>query len=241
MPFLVIICPYCSPLSHRPGKSGPCTGECHSYCHLRTGAQLPGQHSSPTHYLWPILKHPQKLQIRTDCIRTVFSFVVFPFCLIPLSESVLCRFVALLFSEGLSYSTIRQYLSATRYHQLIEGGPDPSYHSLHRLHYVLRGCRRSLPTAVRSPRLPITPSILRLLYKCWSHYADDYDTVSMWAACCTAFFVFFCDQESLFANRVAVTTSQYCVSRMWQLTTEISHLYCTYPSDIARPIFLVQV
>ena len=140
----------------------------------------------------------------------------------PLSESVLCHFVALLFNEGLSYSTIRQYLSATRYHQLMEGGPDPSFHSLHRLHYVLRGCRRSLPTAVRSPRLPITPSILRLLYKCWSHYADDYDTVSMWAACCTAFFVFFCDQESLFANRVAVTTSQYCVSRMWQLTTEIT-------------------
>ena len=30
----------------------------------------------------------------------------------------------------------------------------------------------------------------------------------------------FCGQESLLVNRVAVTTSQYCVSRMWQLTTE---------------------
>ena len=109
----------------------------------------------------------------------------------PLSESVLCRFVALLFSEGLSYSTIRQYLSATRYHQLMEGGPDPSYHSLHSLHYVLQVVAdHSLPTAVCLPRLPITPAILRLLYKCWSHYVDDYDTVSMWAVCCTAFFGF---------------------------------------------------
>ena len=128
---------------------------------------------------------------RSGLTRYMYFCSSYSLSAFPLSESVLCHFVALLFNEGLSYSTIRQYLSATRYHQLMEGGLDPSYHSLHRLHYVLRGCRRSLPTAVRSPRLPITPSILRLLYKCWSHYADDYDTVSMWAACCTAFFGFF--------------------------------------------------
>ena len=108
----------------------------------------------------------------------------------PLSESTLCRSVASLVTEGMSYSTIRLYLSAVRHHQLMEGGPDPSFTSLHRLHYVLRGCRKCLPASVRPHRLPITPSILRLLYIHWSKHANDYDTVCMWAACCVAFFAF---------------------------------------------------
>ena len=45
----------------------------------------------------------------------------------PLSESVLCRSVASLVNSGESYSTIRLYLSAVRYHQIIEVGPDPYF------------------------------------------------------------------------------------------------------------------
>ena len=108
----------------------------------------------------------------------------------PLSESTLCHFVASLVTEGMSYPTIRLYLSAVRHHQLMEGGPDPSFTSLHRQHYVLRGCRRCLPASACERRLPITPSFLRLLYIHWSKHADDNDTVCMWAACCVAFFAF---------------------------------------------------
>ena len=108
----------------------------------------------------------------------------------PLSESVLCRFVASLVSDGVCYATIRLYLSAVRYHQIAEGGPDPLLESLTHLHYVLRGCRRSLPNSVRPSRLPITPAILHLLHTSWSRHSQDYDTVCLWAACCVAFFAF---------------------------------------------------
>ena len=66
----------------------------------------------------------------------------------------------------------------------------PTFDSLTHLHYALRGCHRTLPNSVRPSRLPITPSILRLLHNSWSHQADDYDTVCIWAACCVAFFAF---------------------------------------------------
>ena len=108
----------------------------------------------------------------------------------PLSELILCRFVAFLVHEGVSYGTIRSYLCAVRHRQLLDGGPDPAFNSLHRLHYVLRGCHRSLPSSVRPLRLPVTPTVLRLLHHHWSAQAQDYDTVCMWAACCVAFFAF---------------------------------------------------
>ena len=108
----------------------------------------------------------------------------------PLTELALCRFVAFLFNQGLSYNSIKLYLSALRHRQLLDGGEDPALHSLHRLHYVLRGCHQSLPHLSRPRRLPITPSVLRLLHHCWSKHAQDFDTVCMWAACCVGFFAF---------------------------------------------------
>ena len=44
----------------------------------------------------------------------------------PLSELTLCRFVAFLVQEGLTYSSVRQYLCALRHRQLLDGGPDPT-------------------------------------------------------------------------------------------------------------------
>ena len=108
----------------------------------------------------------------------------------PLSEVVLYRFVASLVRDNLSYSTVRLYLSAVRHRQLMDGGEDPALGSLHILHYVLRGCHRSLPSSIRPQRLPISPNILRLLYRQWSNKAQDYDIVCLWAACCIAFFAF---------------------------------------------------
>ena len=65
----------------------------------------------------------------------------------PLTELTLCRFVAFLVHEGLFYSSIRLYLCALRHRQLLDGGNNPALHSLHRLHYVIRVCHRSLPLA----------------------------------------------------------------------------------------------
>ena len=107
----------------------------------------------------------------------------------PLTELMLCRFVVSLVNNGLSYNTIHLYLSALRHRQLMDGGADPALHSLHQLHYVLRGCHRSLLLAVRQKRLPITPSILRLIHHSWSTWVQDFNTC-MWAACCTGFFGF---------------------------------------------------
>ena len=90
----------------------------------------------------------------------------------------------------MSYSTIRLYLSAARKHQILEGGLDPSLDCWHRLYYMLRGCRWSLPNQVHPSCLPITPAILRFLHSRWSNHHDDYNTVCLWAACCIAFFGF---------------------------------------------------
>ena len=103
--------------------------------------------------------------------------------------------MAFLVQDGLSYSSIRQYLSALRHTQLLSGGVDPSFSSLHRLHYVLRGCHRSLPSTTHRKRLPITPAILRLLHHHWSSRLGDYDTACLWAACCTGFFAVLCSGE----------------------------------------------
>ena len=126
-------------------------------------------------------------------VRRYLSFCVSyglpPF---PLSELVLCRFVAFLVLQNLSYGSIRLYLSALRHKQLLDSGIDPALGAFHRLHYVLRGCHRSLPSSVRPKRLPITPTILRLLHHCWATHSPTHlhDTACLWAACCTAFFGF---------------------------------------------------
>ena len=70
------------------------------------------------------------------------------------------------------------------------GASDPALGSFHRLAYVLCGCHRSLPTAVHQHGLPISPSILRLLYQCWSNRSNKYDISCLWAACCIGFFGF---------------------------------------------------
>lgn len=109
-----------------------------------------------------------------------------------MSELVLCRFVAFLVLQNLSYGSIRLYLSALRHRQLLDSGVDPALESFHRLHYVLRGCHRTLPSSVRPKRLPITPAILRLLHYYWSRLpqSESYNAACLWAACCTAFFGF---------------------------------------------------
>ena len=114
---------------------------------------------------------------------------LFSLPLFPLSEDTLCRFVVYLAQSGLSHLSIRSYLSALRFHQISLGGPDPSISSLPRLHYVIKGIRRSQPSHTCPRRLPITPAILLALHSIWSQ-SPDFNTVALWAACCLGFFAF---------------------------------------------------
>lgn len=61
-----------------------------------------------------------------------------------------------------------------------------------KLALVERGIRRikARDAAVRV-RLPITPVILNQFRALWSNTAQEFDTIMLWAACCTAFFGFF--------------------------------------------------
>ncbi len=110
--------------------------------------------------------------------------------LFPLSEFSLTHFATSLAQSSHSYGTIRVYISGLRFMQLAKGFPDPSLQTWTYLDQVLKGIRRSLPASVRSPRLPITPHILRVLFSVWSQPPVSTDKTMLWAACCVGFFWF---------------------------------------------------
>ena len=109
----------------------------------------------------------------------------------PLSEAVLCPYVAFLSGQSLKYQTIKCYLSALRHSQIAQGFPNPfTPGAFPQLEYVLKGVQRSPHTLPSLKRLLITPNILRKLYTVWSQSARDPDTHLLWAACCLTFFGF---------------------------------------------------
>ena len=108
----------------------------------------------------------------------------------PLTQHTLCRFVALLNHKGLSFSTIRLYLSALRFYQIRYRGPDPSFTDWPQLHYSLRTIHRLQPTHVRPACLPVTPDVLHQLYTVWSIQPVSYTNCMLWAACCLGFYAF---------------------------------------------------
>ena len=115
----------------------------------------------------------------------------------PVSESLLCYFVASLAQQGLAPGTIKTYLAGVRHAQIIRGHPEPRQNStLPRLHLLVlqAGVRREraergAPPA--RPRLPITPPLLRQMRAVWNASASNPDTVMLWAAAATCFFGFF--------------------------------------------------
>ena len=101
---------------------------------------------------------------------------------LPVDEPRLLRFVASLFESSLSYQSIRSYLSAVR-HLL----PDPAQVPYPRLNYALKGIRREGPYRPKRTRLPITPELLKSIYKMWSREPLTFDRVMLWAAFCLGF------------------------------------------------------
>ena len=113
----------------------------------------------------------------------------------PVSESLLCYFVAALARQGLAPSTIKTYLASVRHAQIVRGLSEPREHSnLSRLRPVQAGVQRARVeqghTRVRQ-RLPVTPAHLRLVHGVWNHHAPDPDIVMLWATATVCFFRFF--------------------------------------------------
>ena len=111
---------------------------------------------------------------------------------LPLSETVLCKFVSHLADESLQHRTIKTYLSGLRFMQIKAGFRDPFQSQMPRLDYVLKGVKRVQAKSGGGgrERLPITPAILRKLKYMWSAATADPDTKLIWAACCPCFFAF---------------------------------------------------
>ena len=63
---------------------------------------------------------------------------------VPAREEELCKFVAQLAEEGLKHRTIKCYMAGIWHLHIAEGLGDPFLPPLAKLHYVLRGVKRSL-------------------------------------------------------------------------------------------------
>ena len=107
----------------------------------------------------------------------------------PVSERSLMAFVAFLHWEGLSGSTVKNYLAAVRHSQISLGWGDPNIGGMPRLDYVVKGLKRLASTNQR-PRLPITPEILQHLKVVWETLPNQRDAAMLWAAATMCFFGF---------------------------------------------------
>ena len=104
----------------------------------------------------------------------------------------MCRYVSYLAEASLKHRTIKVYLSALRFLHIAEGEEDPFQPTLHRLHYILQGIKRSESEGQsdQRTRLPISPNILRKIKVVWDRDAAKPDRIMLWAACCLGFFGF---------------------------------------------------
>ena len=126
-------------------------------------------------------------------IRYINFCITFNLSPIPVTQSTLCRFVALLAQEGVAHKTLKAYLSAVRYLHLPISGTDPGIRDMTLLSYVMQGIRRGQAAANTNrprPRLPITAEILRSLKLSWEASGISFDTRMLWAVSCTCFFGF---------------------------------------------------
>ncbi len=125
----------------------------------------------------------------------------------PVSENLLCYFVAFLAQQGLAPSTIKTYLAGVRHAQIIRGHPEPRESStLPRLKLLQAGVKRvraQQGAPPSRPRLPLTPAHLRQIRTVWNTSASNPDIVMLWAAATMCFFGFFRAGEITVASAAA--------------------------------------
>ena len=102
--------------------------------------------------------------------------------LLPVSETMLCRFLAFLRLEGLCHQTAKSYLSAVRHLQISQGLGDPTISSMPQLELVLPGMKSELAGQPAKPRLPITPATLRRIRARWDH-SKEWDHICFGQPC----------------------------------------------------------
>jgi len=117
--------------------------------------------------------------------------IVNPF---PISELLLCYYVAYLAAKGLAGQTLKAYLAAVRNAQISLGLPDPREQSslplLRRVQAGIARVRLQSGEQQAMVRLPITAEVLARLYATlWSSGVRE--KVLWWAVACSAFFGFF--------------------------------------------------
>jgi hypothetical protein len=112
----------------------------------------------------------------------------------PVSEALLCRFVAFLALKGLAPTSMKTYLAAVRHKQILYGFPEPrETGTLPRLKLVLRGvARQRIGVGIsQKPRLPVTIEVLGKIFQVWSQRTLTWDIALLWSVSSLAFFGFF--------------------------------------------------
>ena len=111
---------------------------------------------------------------------------------LPTSEYTLLLFVAHLALSGLAHTSIKVYLSSIgNWHTSCS--LHNTYHTAltPRLEQVLHGIKKEqASTRPQRTRLPITVHIMTQIYSVLKTSPTDYQSIMLWAACCTAFFGF---------------------------------------------------
>ena len=112
--------------------------------------------------------------------------------MLPVTQDILCYFVAFLGKKGWGHSTIKTYLASVRSLQVDYGFKTPFEESMPKLDRILWGIKVAQGKAGRAPqkKRPITPTILRQLRSQWSLVGEDYEQTMLWAAATVCFFGF---------------------------------------------------
>ena len=111
---------------------------------------------------------------------------------LPVTEDTLSAFVASLAKEGVSYTSLRVYLSTVWHHQIENGQGDPGISRMVWLEYILKGIKRdgAYLANPRKERQPITPALLKELFMVREGRLDLRNSKMLWTAACLAFFSF---------------------------------------------------